>query len=249
MSYEIIIGCIMLVWSYLVGSIPMGVIVSKISQGRNFDIRKYGSGNIGFANVLRILGKKEGIVTILLDSLGKGVLSIVPTRVVVGFFVVKEKASFYVFGLTSLEGSLFVAAAVFLTVFGHCCSVFLKFDGGKGAATIAGTGLFYAPIATLVMSIVYILLVKQTRYMSLSNIIVLTPHCIFAFLESYFIMNLVGDVIWYPILIFTFITGILVPITHRENIQRLLKGEERKLGDKSEKIDDDESSESSLNEI
>ena len=123
MLTEISVLCLI---SYLVGSIPFGVILAKV---QHVDIRKQGSGNIGATNVARVLGKKSGLLTLLGD-------------VVKGLLVVLGASQFY-------DKPLLIALAGLMVFLGHLFSIFLKFQGGKGVATSLGLFSYIMPWATL----------------------------------------------------------------------------------------------------
>ena len=184
--------------AYFIGSIPFGVLASKICQTQ--DPRTTGSGNIGFTNVLRVSGKKAGIVTLLGDA-GKG------------FLVAWLAAS-----VVQVEVEiLLIAAAV---IIGHIYSVFLKFQGGKGVATalaaVGGLDLILGLSATAV----WLLSVWVFRYSSGGAIAAFLALPVLAFFLSHsksFMMFTIG-------------VSILVIYRHKENISRLLSGTEGKLG-------------------
>lgn len=138
---------IYLLLAYLLGSIPTGYLIGKFTQG--IDIRKYGSGNIGATNVLRTLGKKLAIFTLLFDF-AKGYLPVMLTE--------QKFPGFFPF----LVG--------IMVIFGHTWTIFLRFRGGKGVATAAGVFLALFPLPTLSAVVVFILLVILTGYISVGSI-------------------------------------------------------------------------------
>jgi acyl phosphate:glycerol-3-phosphate acyltransferase len=138
-----------LVAAYLIGAIPVGVLVSRLAAG--VDIRRHGSGNIGATNVLRTLGPAAAIAT-LLGDIAKGYLA----TWVVG------KAG----GTPDWLGAGAVAAVV-----GNCWPIFLGFRGGKGVATGLGAFLRAAPLAVLPAAGVWILVAAVTRYVSVASIV------------------------------------------------------------------------------
>jgi len=135
--------------AYLVGSIPFGLIVGKVFYG--VDVRQHGSGNVGTTNVFRVLGKKAGVVVMVLDIL-KGYL---PAALAAAFF-----SPWY---------AIFIAAA---PVVGHICSVFLKGSGGKGVATGAGVVLALAPLVFVICFATWIAIILFTRYVSVASLTV-----------------------------------------------------------------------------
>ena len=140
---------LLLLFSYLIGSVPFGLIIGK-TQGK--DIRQMGSGNIGATNVLRCLGKPLGITCFILDVL-KGFLPA---------FLFWRAA-----GVSADFGILFGAAAII----GHNFPVFLKFKGGKGVATSAGVLLGVAPAAVAIGLITWLIVFKISGYVSLGSIV------------------------------------------------------------------------------
>ena len=134
--------------SYLIGSIPNGFILARLTKG--IDIRQFGSGNIGATNVWRTLGPVPGIIVLLLD-MSKGVASVLIGR--------------YLGGV----GTELIAA--FLALCGHSWPIFLKFKGGKIVATGGGIILAISPLTTLVALVVLLITVAISRYVSLGSIL------------------------------------------------------------------------------
>jgi glycerol-3-phosphate acyltransferase PlsY len=135
--------------AYLVGSIPFGLILSKLFAKR--DIRSAGSGNIGATNVMRVLGKKLGVLTLMFDIL-KGAIFVILAEVVT-------------------HSEIWASLAGLAAFLGHLYPIYLNFRGGKGVATSVGIFLFLAPYALLVDIVIFLLVVYQTRYVSLGSII------------------------------------------------------------------------------
>ena len=164
------------------------------------DIRKKGSGNAGTTNVLRNYGWKLGIAVFAGDVL-KAVA-----------------ASLIGFAIAGYEGMC--VAGVF-AIIGHNYSCFLKFHGGKGIAATIGVLLLIQPIPTLIIFTVSVIIVAITKIMSIGSIIGLIMSAVAAFLVAQ------GN--WYQIISVLIIAALGI-ISHRENIQRLIRGEEHKLG-------------------
>lgn len=185
--------------AYLLGSIPTGLWIGLIFYKK--DIRKFGSGNIGATNALRVLGKIPGAIALLFDAL-KGFIPVV---------MVKIYLSDYPY-LPLLVG--------IFAIFGHLFSIFLFFKGGKGVAT--GTGVYFAlaPIPTLISGIVFFIFAFTTRMVSVGSISSAITLAILIFL---FYKN---DTIF---IIITSLIAILVVYKHRSNIQRIIRGEENKF--------------------
>ena len=135
--------------AYLVGAIPVGVLVSRLAGGG--DIRRQGSGNIGATNVLRTLGPVAAVTTLVGD-------------------IVKGYLATWVAGAVG-GAPVWTAAGAVAAVVGNCWPVFLGFRGGKGMATALGAFLRAAPGAVGPAAIVWILVVAATRYVSLASIV------------------------------------------------------------------------------
>ncbi len=170
-----------------------------VARQARIDIRGGGSGNIGATNVARTAGRKAGIVT-LVGDIGKGFVPVVGT-------------SFLGFSEITLAG---VALAAFL---GHLYPVFLKFSGGKGVATALGTFLGLTPQVIIIPLAFFLVTFVWSRIVSLASMVaaIVTPIAIF-FLP-------------YPkIYVFSSLAvSLLILVRHQENIQRLLRGEEKKF--------------------
>jgi acyl-phosphate glycerol 3-phosphate acyltransferase len=209
---------IVMLLSYLVGSIPTSVMLSKWRHG--FDIRSKGSGNAGGTNVFRVLGWKSGIFVIVMDAL-KGVLA---TTVVARLFW-DPTLPFYnhtPFDDFTIIQMICGGAAVI----GHVLTVFAGFKGGKGIATGAGMLIGIAPTEFAVSIAVFFIFFFAFRYVSLGSIMAAA-----AFPLSLIIRyNILSDEIHsYKTLVF-FSTGIALFLiySHRANIKRLVEGTERK---------------------
>ncbi len=182
--------------SYLLGSVPCGYLIAK---SKGVDIRKQGSGNIGATNVYRVLGKKEGILTLALD-VGKGALAVVV------FTLIFPK-----------ETHIDIVSAV-SAVLGHDFSVFLLFKGGKGVATSYGASLPIDPLASLVGMFVWIGILLTTKYSSLAALL--------SFLIATLIAISGND---YIVRLYFLALYVLMIFKHRENIKRLFKREENRI--------------------
>jgi len=139
---------ILIVFAYLIGAIPTGVILTKLTGGE--DIRTVGSGNIGATNVYRTAGRKMGLITLGGDAL-KGLLP-----VLFGL----------IFGFSGAE----LASIGFAALVGHCYPVYLGFQGGKGVATAAGIFLLISPGSLLLALSLFLVVLGKWRYISLASI-------------------------------------------------------------------------------
>lgn len=191
-------GFIVVILSYLLGSVPVGYLLVKVLQGK--DIRDYGSGNIGATNVVRVVGKRVGIVTLLLDIL-KGLITVTVIPLIAGNVVIVK------------------LLCAFAVVAGHNWPVFLKFRGGKGVATTAGVLIGLVPKVFVSAVCVWGIVFTIWKYVSLASIAAAISLPLFMFIYqqpgSYQIMGLVVAII-----------GIW---RHRSNINRLCAGKENKF--------------------
>ncbi|MBD3264898.1 MAG: glycerol-3-phosphate 1-O-acyltransferase PlsY [Candidatus Omnitrophica bacterium] len=198
-------GLILLIISYLSGSLPFGYLVAKKVKG--IDIRDHGSGNIGATNVFRTAGRDWGILVFFLDFF-KGFLPPLLGRYI--FFV---------------SGDYLLIAAAVLTVVGHTWPVFLKFKGGKGVAT--GLGAMWGLAAVfpglwkvlLLAVIVWIFVFSVFRYVSLASILACFSFAVLVFLF--------GQPL--PLKITAVSFFVLILLRHRENISKLVKGKEHRF--------------------
>lgn len=199
MEYLIVVG--ILVLAYIIGSIPTGYILVKLVKG--IDIRTVASGSTGATNVKRVLGLKGFIVTMLLDGC-KGIIPVTLIRI----FAAK-------LGLFTGIAPL-VAIAIIL---GHSKSIFLNFTGGKSVASGAGTIIGLNWHAGLITFLIWFVLTYTTRYVSVGSIValVLSPLWMYLFKMplSYILYCAVG--------------AAYVVYLHRENIKRLIQGNENKV--------------------
>lgn len=187
------------VLAFLIGSLPCGFIIGKL---RGIDIRKSGSGNIGATNAARVLGKSAGIITLFADIL-KGAIS-----ASIGYLEVNQPyypQSFAVFG----------AAAIF----GHCFSPWLNFKGGKGVATTLGAFLIISPAQVGIAALVFLITYKISGFVSLGSIISAVALPIVIAISSFDSTTI----------LLSFLVSVLVVVRHKDNIKRLISGEEMKI--------------------
>jgi glycerol-3-phosphate acyltransferase PlsY len=193
---------LVIVVSYLLGSIPSGLVLGKL---RGLDVRRYGSGNIGSTNVLRTVGIREGVVVLVADVL-KGVVAVVMGR--------------YIIGTPAGEMAGGLAA-----VAGHDWSIYIKFQGGRGVATAAGALIVMSPAVAGASICIFIVVVALTRYVSLGSM----TAAVGAVATMGALTALDREPVEY--LIYIGIAAALIIFQHRDNIARLLSGTESKLGD------------------
>ncbi len=171
---------------------------------KNTDIRQHGSGNAGATNALRVFGVKIAAITFLIDAL-KGCIAVLIGRMILGEV-----------------GGLISGISV---VVGHNWPILLKFKGGKGIASTIGVVLTINYLVALVCFLFGIIIVIKSRYVSLGSILAMG------------ILPIVGLIIVKPFniqfLIFTIVMSFMAIFRHRSNINRLIKGEESKIGKKA----------------
>lgn len=172
-----------------------------IAKLKGVNLKKVGSGNIGATNVLRSLGKWPAALTLIGDIL-KGTMAVVIGRI----FEVES----------GIEGLIGISA-----ILGHNFSVFLGFRGGKGVATSIGVLLVYAPVAALLTLVLWLAVVFLTKYSSLGAIVSL------GILPFTFLLMYPGE---REKLIIAISIAVIILVRHRDNLQRLMKGTERKVG-------------------
>lgn len=186
---------------YLIGSIPFGYIYTKHFCG--IDLRDFGSNSTGTTNVLRTGNKKLAIYTLLSDAL-KGTVIVLLTSIFSG-------------------NSLIPLAIGFCCILGHVYPIWLKFKGGKGAATAAGTFLALSPISAIASAIIWIISAKLTKISSLASLLFcfsFTGITIFRFIAG----NTSIPLVVYSIAVFAFLI-----YTHKDNLKRLIKKQEKTL--------------------
>jgi acyl phosphate:glycerol-3-phosphate acyltransferase len=194
---------LLLAAAYFLGSIPFGLLVTKLFAGS--DIRKSGSGNIGANNVARVVGPSAGILTLVLD-------------------VAKGYAAVWLAGRFSEQSSTALTLAAVAALLGHCFPVWLKFKGGKGVATALGVFLMLAPLAALGALLVFILVSITWRYVSLGSVSAAAAMP----LLMYFLWA-PGHAPPLMVDFGTLFASGLVIFKHDANLQRLMDGEEPKF--------------------
>lgn len=202
---------LMIVASYVLGSIPTSLIAGKLLK--KIDIREHGSGNAGATNTFRVLGWKAGL-TVLLFDIGKGLFPTVSLA-----YLGAET------GLLGSEPMVYQIVAGMSAVFGHIWTIFAGFKGGKGVGTAAGMVIGLAPLPVLICIAVFVITVAFTRYVSLGSILSALTLPVVVLLQKYQFDVAVPDVLT-GLSIFV---PVLIIVTHRANIKRLLNGTENKF--------------------
>jgi len=192
--------------AYLLGSIPSAVWIGK--RFHNIDVREHGSGNAGTTNTIRVLGWATGIPVLLIDIAKGWLAATLPV-----FLHLAPQGSALITNLQMMTG--------IIAIIGHIFPVFAEFRGGKGVATVFGVFLALQPLLTLCSIGVFLVVLLITGIVSVSSMSggISFPVFLFLFFDTPSIL----------FKIFSIIAGIGLIITHRKNIDRLIKGEEKKL--------------------
>ena len=193
-----LIGLYLLVGGYLLGSLPVGYLIGRFY---GIDIRAKGSGNIGAANILRVIGKGPALATLLLDTV-KGFLPTILAR------------------QTCLLPPGWIVAIGLATIIGHTFSVFLNFKGGKGVATSLGVLIGLSPLTALFVLLVWLVIFAASRIISLASMAA-------ALSLPLLLWCLAGRQTVF--LAFGVLIAALVFLAHRKNIRRLFSGQEPKV--------------------
>jgi len=195
----------LVVFAYLIGSIPTSIWVSKAIFG--IDIRRYGSGNPGATNTFRVLGSKWGSFVMIAD-ISKGLIA-TSLYILIPFYLQNE-----------LARTNFMIVLGLAAVLGHIFPVWADFKGGKGVATILGMALAIQPIVALICIVVFLITLLITRFVSLSSMlagVVFMVLILFIFNEKEISYR-----------VFAIIVALMLVATHQKNIGRLLNGKENK---------------------
>ncbi len=194
--------------AYLLGSIPFGYLLIKYVFTRGEDVRQIGSGGIGATNVTRRAGMKAGLITYFFD-------------------VAKGTGAVLLMRLVADDDYFWIGAAAIAAIAGHIFPVFLKFRGGKGVATGVGVYLALAPYSVLTTLALWALIVYFSRYVSLGSIIA-TAAVPFWTLLYYGLLQPSPHL--KALIIIALVGCALIVAKHHENIARLMRGTENKIG-------------------
>ena len=223
--YEILIAIGLLMSSYIIGSIPFGVVLGKAIC--NIDIREHGSKNIGSTNAIRVLGKKVGFLIFFCDVL-KGMIVILIVRILHATGVFYNEP--VITSSYNLDLLLYGAAAIV----GHSFPIFLNFKGGKGVATSLGVITLICPIAATLCLIAFAITLYTTGYVSLSStfatLTVTITVWVFHFVglgpdANPILVYLLGEQHLVTVILISTI-ALLIIVKHRKNYIRLLNGTE-----------------------
>ena len=203
---------VIIILSYLLGSIPSAVIISKAFKG--IDIRDYGSKSAGFTNVYRVLGPLPATFVLIVD-IGKGMAAVLFLTQI--FF---DPVTLNLISLKILAG--------ISVIFGHVFPIFAGFKGGKGIATGLGALFSLIPLEITLALIIFIIIVIITRYISLGSLAAAS----FIFLALLFEKYYLGKNVPTELIGMIFFLTVFIFYNHRANIKRLLNGTENKFGRK-----------------
>ncbi len=202
---------------YFMGAIPFGLVIGRLRRG--VDVRDYGSGATGVANVTRTAGKAAGVLVFMLD-VGKGAVVAIVARAIIGW------------GGTGWYAA--AGAAGFAAMVGHSWSVYIKFRGGRGVTVGVGALLgMYWPVGLAGLGVFFIVVVF-TKYVSLASMIAASS-------SIWISIPLVAlDILPIEYLIFSIVGTSLIVFRHRDNIKRLIAGTERKAGKRVDIVEKEE---------
>jgi glycerol-3-phosphate acyltransferase PlsY len=201
--------------AYLAGSFPTSAIIARI-KGIS-DLTKEGSGNLGATNVSRVIGKKFGLITLIIDA-AKGFLPVFFAPILINSQY--KYADFNFHRSIQCTGCLiFYSLVIIAPVIGHCYSAFIKFKGGKGVATALGVFLAVSPKAVLIAFLVFAVILSASKYVSLASIVsaFFMPFIVFYTLKNIYIFAA------------SMLIAILVIYKHSPNIKRLINGTENAI--------------------
>jgi glycerol-3-phosphate acyltransferase PlsY len=197
---------IFILTAYLIGSIPTSVWVGKLFF--RLDVRDHGSGNAGATNTIRVLGWRAGLPVFVFD-------------VFKGWIAVSLPGYLFSGDLTGDQMVYLKIALAAAVVTGHVFPVFAGFRGGKGVATLLGVGIALYPVTVWIVLAVFVLVLLISGYVSLGS---LGGAFLFPFIDIFLMKQ---DNIW--LIILSVLVAIFVPVTHRNNLKRLIKGQETKF--------------------
>lgn len=197
--------------AYVVGATPFGFLMGK---SKGLDIRNHGSGNIGATNVLRIVGKKEGILVLVLDVL-KGLVPVLLGREVAASILGVEAGQWL---------SIVLVLVALAAILGHNHTFWLGFKGGKGVATSGGAMVALLPWAVLAAALVWGIVFLAKRYVSLASICAAVTIPV-----ALLVQGLILREHEIPLLALGFVVAVLGVWRHRANIARLRAGTESRM--------------------
>jgi len=193
------IGLMALVVAYLIGGIPFGYVLVRLTTGK--DVRASGSGNIGATNVLRTTGRGAGVATLLLD-VAKGYLAV------------------WLAAYWTHDDPLWMSLAALAVMAGHAFPVFLKFQGGKAVASFIGAFLYLTPLPLAAVLLLFVATVAVTKAISAGSIMAAGTFPLGVFMVQHPPL---------PVLLASLIAGAFIVYRHKSNIERLRAGTENRF--------------------
>jgi len=210
---------ITLILSYLVGSVPTSIIVTRLVKG--VDIRTQGSGNAGGTNVVRTLGLGWGALVIIIDAVKGFLASALISQIALGDLV-------QILGVSLQDAAAVRILAGCAAVAGHVWSVFAGFRGGKGVSTAAGMLLGVAPAEMLASLVVFLIVVAVTKYVSLGSLLAAVAFPVTLLIREDLMGARIPD--YLTLLLFSTVLAFFLILNHRVNIKRLIAGTEHRFG-------------------
>jgi glycerol-3-phosphate acyltransferase PlsY len=216
---------LVLILSYLIGAVPVGAIVARAN---NIDISRHGSGKTGTTNVLRTVGRRAAALVLAGDFI-KGSLAVLLGRLMVAWLLPGEAR--LALGTLSISTMTLVSLlATAAAVAGHVWSIYLrivlgKWHGGRGVATALGAVLMVNPWIILAGVLVAVPTIFMSRYVSLGSIVGAVASAL-----AVIVLVVIGQL--EPLALLLILISAFIILMHRDNIQRLLKGTERRLGER-----------------
>ncbi len=214
-TFNILIAIVLLILSYLIGSIPFGLVIGKIFK--HMDIRQYGSGNVGSTNAIRVLGKKVGYLVFFFDVF-KGAAIIILVKILEANGIWISPIEHFWYGAVS--------------ILGHTFSIFLGFKGGKAVATSLGVVLMTCPLGAILCVIVFLVFLYATGYVSLGSTFATLTVLITVWVMHFvgleptgFLEFLIGKTSISLCILLSFIAALII-LRHTKNYKRLLNGTE-----------------------
>lgn len=233
---NILTGIIIAIISYLFGSIPTGVVIGKLFF--KTDIRELGSKNSGGTNAARVLGKKVGILVIILDMLK----TVIPFYIAWAVLTYSGLAQYMVWGNGYWAAPMFYWGSVLFAAIGHCVSIFQKGKGGKAVSCFMGTNILTSWIEFIFAGFTFLGVVKKTKYISMASIAAGITGTVCAWTVAIIAVSVPWNPHWLTwmfglqqapylgiefAIVNTVVSALLI-FRHRSNIQRLREGTENK---------------------
>lgn len=209
---------VVLLISYLIGSIPSSIWVGKIAY--SVDIRNYGSGNAGATNTFRILGWKAGATVLVIDVFKGFACSYWVSQLAYQI----GGGPFSVGSIWEINAFLQIICGM-MAVVGHMFPILANFDGGKGLATATGMLIGIEPISVLISFVIFLIVMFSSRYVSLASLVAAFIYPLMLLLLHHGFKVPIDE----SVMILGAVVGMSIIIKHRQNIKRLMNGTENKV--------------------